>query len=43
MIKDKAGQQLYNIERGSQPIWCLTFCPAKFDTSDNLLVAGSWD
>lgn len=24
-------------------VWSLKFCPQKFDTSDNLLVAGSWD
>ena len=24
-------------------MWCLRFVPAKFDTSDNILIAGSWD
>ena len=43
MIKDKQGAQLYNIERGGQPIWCVEFCPVKFDTSDNILVTASWD
>ena len=24
-------------------MWTLAFCPQKFDTADNILVAGSWD
>jgi hypothetical protein len=43
MIKDKEGAELFNIQRGASPIWCLKFCPQKFDSSDNMLMTGSWD
>lgn len=43
LIKDKAGQELMQIQKCDQPVWALAFCPQKFDTSDNLLIAGSWD
>jgi intraflagellar transport protein 122 len=43
LMKDKLGVELFTINKSPQDIWCLAFCPQKFDTSDNLLVAGSWD
>lgn len=44
LLRDKNGGELTVIERPiPSPVWCLRFCPQKFDTSDNLLIAGSWD
>jgi intraflagellar transport protein 122 len=43
LVKDKAGQELMSIQRSSSPVWCLAFCPQKFESSDNLLVTGAWD
>lgn len=43
LLKDKAGQELMTIQRCTSPVWCLAFCPQKFDSSDNLLVTGAWD
>ena len=44
LIRDKAGDEVFKINRASQaPVWALAFCPQKFDTSDNILVMGSWD
>lgn len=31
------------INKCQSEVWTVAFCPQKFDTSDNLLVAGSWD
>ena len=42
-LKDKTGIELAVINKSQQPVWTLAFCPQKFDTADNLLVAGSWD
>ena len=43
LIKDKAGGELFTINKCASPVWALAFCPQKFETSDNLLMAGSWD
>lgn len=43
MLRDKTGADLFTINKCAFPVWTLKFCPQKFDTSDNLLVAGSWD
>jgi len=43
LIKDKAGAELFTINKCSSPVWSLAFCPQKFETSDNMLFAGSWD
>jgi len=43
LLCDKNGAELTQIEKSADPVWSLSFCPQKFDTSDNLLVAGSWD
>ena len=31
------------IQRSDQPVWCLSFCPQKFESSDNILITGAWD
>lgn len=43
LIRDKTGAELFMIEKPDVPIWCLAFCPQKFDTSDNSLIVGSWN
>lgn len=43
LLRDKGGAELTTIEKCKSPVWCLRFCPQKFDTSDNILIAGSWD
>ena len=44
LLRDKNGAELSFIQKCEGiPVWCLRFCPQKFDTSDNLLIAGSWD
>ena len=44
LLRDKNGGELTTITKSAtSPVWSLQFCPQKFDTSDNLLVAGSWD
>jgi len=43
LMKDKTGVELYTINKSTQAVWTLAFCPYKFDSADNLLVAGSWD
>ena len=44
LLRDKNGGELTTIDKSlTSPVWCLRFCPQKFDTSDNLLIAGSWD
>jgi intraflagellar transport protein 122 len=43
LIKDKTGVELVQIKKSVQAVWTLAFCPQKFDTADNILVAGSWD
>ena len=44
ILRDKNGGDLTVIDKSvNNPVWCLRFCPQKFDTSDNLLIAGSWD
>ena len=43
MLRDKNGGELTTITKSADPVWCLAFCPQKFDTNDNLLIAGSWD
>lgn len=43
LLRDKNGAELTVIDKSSQPVWCLRFCPQKFDTSDNILISGSWD
>jgi hypothetical protein len=44
LLRDKNGGELMTINKcEGNPVWCLAFCPQKFDTSDNILIAGSWD
>lgn len=43
LMKDKAGGELFTINKCQLPVWAIAFCPQKFETSDNLLMAGSWD
>ena len=43
LLRDKNGAELTSIEKSTSPVWCLRFCPQKFDTSDNILISGSWD
>ena len=44
LLRDKNGAELTMITKTEGiPVWCLRFCPQKFDTCDNLLIAGSWD
>ena len=44
LLRNKNGEELSVINKSEGiPVWCLRFCPIKFDTSDNLLIAGSWD
>lgn len=43
LLRDKTGQELFSIEKPNTPIWCLAFCPQKFDTSDNSLIIGAWN
>ena len=43
LLRDKNGAELTTITKSEDPVWTLAFCPQKFDTSDNLLIAGSWD
>jgi hypothetical protein len=43
LVKDKTGAELFTINKSQQAVWTVAFCPQKFDTADNLLIAGSWD
>ena len=43
LLRDKNGAEIATINKSTSPVWCLRFCPQKFDTSDNILIAGSWD
>ena len=42
-MRDKNGVELTEVKKCNFPVWCLRFCPAKLESGDNLLVAGSWD
>lgn len=43
ILRDKNGAELTVITKSADPVWTVAFCPQKFDTNDNLLIAGSWD
>lgn len=43
LLRDKNGAELTTIIKSADPVWTLQFCPQKFDTNDNLLIAGGWD
>lgn len=43
LVRDKSGAEVFSINKSQQPVWTLSFCPQKFETSDNLLIVGSWD
>jgi len=43
ILRDKNGAELLVITKSADPVWTVAFCPQKFDTNDNLLIAGSWD
>jgi len=43
LMRDKAGGELITINKCQSPVWTVAFCPQKFETADNLLMAGSWD
>jgi WD40 repeat protein len=42
-LRDKNGAEITTVTKSIDPVWCVAFCPQKFDTNDNLLIAGSWD
>jgi len=43
LLRDKNGAELTVIQKSTDPVWTLQFCPQKFDSNDNVLVAGGWD
>jgi len=43
LLRDKNGAELLEVTKCAFPVWCVRFCPQKFESGDNLLVTGSWD
>jgi len=43
ILRDKNGGKIAELMKSISPIWCVQFCPKKFDTTDNTLCIGAWE